>query len=246
MNKPKGALAAILPEPLYSWLSDTGHKLLGPADGLLGNAEQRKNRGQFQDIRLGGTQKTVVDVLGDDQLACGAAIACSVQSLTGGDDATLPTVVGVLSWGTAGVAVQSVEFDWLRGTVLGVAGSTVQVFARVESAPNEDATECTVGASIAYGAKAFGPAQRTRVLVLPDATPVAVQVPKFARIVRLLRSVAGAAITAEWLDSNGATLAQWNSGGELVLPMPSGATELQVTNASGAALTVRAVFELGF
>lgn len=233
----------LLVRELRSALGFTGAKHPNASTRLLGNAEQRKNRGRWETLTLGGQAKPLLSVEGDPQQSEVVFITCAVQSHANEDTSDLPQVVGTLQWGSDGGAVQSVDFDFLRGATLSVAGNFVSVTARIEAAPGS-VTDCSVGAFIGYGVKASGPAQRTLGAELNNGDVALMDVPRFARSVRVLRAVPGASLGVAWLDAAGAALASWTASTDFPLVVPAGAVSLRITNVSGAATRVRAVFEL--
>jgi hypothetical protein len=243
--------------PPQSALFDTGVRDLGKvaAAGNLGNEYQRKNRGRYQAIMTGQGAVRLVDVVGDDQLATQTTITCSLESAAGSraDNASasdLPEVLGVIHWGTDGAA-HTAEFDWLRGTVLTVAASSIRVDVQIEHDPAELGS-VLARASIGYMPRPGRGPQRTFGATLDPAALALYPIPAFAARVIALRAAAdpadppslGALIGLTWLDGSGAPIGIVITVGAASMPIPNGAVSLQVTNASTVAQTHRAIFEL--
>lgn len=225
---------------MRSVLAETGAKHLTASDGLLGNADQRKNRGRWSELSATNPVARLLDLSSDDQLGMVCYLTCGIIA-AGDDSPALPMVRGVASWGTDGGAVDLVEFDFLRGTVLTLAGSSIRVTAYFDGDPSP----VQVGVFASYGAKPGGyGAQRTLAVELEDEASGTLDLPRFARFARILTTEPGASIEAAWLDASAAVIAAVTSADPIALPIPQGAARLRITNNSGDALTARAIFEL--
>jgi hypothetical protein len=234
-----------------SRLSETGAELPSTvSDAILGNNHQRKNRGRWAELAPGGRPVEVLAVTGDDQLAAGCQVSCSLQSMQqeqpGFASLVLPAVIGSCRFGTDGVQ-HAFEFDWVNGVLFSIAGSYIEVVAQLRDfGADPPAAPIPVKAGAALGFFPHSrPLRRSYVFraVAAGATVIA-PIPAFARSVQVIRSPA-AAVTAQLLDRSGLVLAERNTVGDIELPIVPDSAQCNVINSSGALQAqITVVFDL--
>lgn len=229
-------------------LADTGAKLaLGLAEGLLGNAHQRKNRGRWVELAPGGSGQ-VLAVTGDDQLAAGCQVACSLKPVgsaaAGLASMSIPPVLGVLRWGTDGVQ-HELEFDFVQGVVFSVAGSYLEVTARnLAPADGETALSVQAGGALGYFPHSRPLRRSFSARDVEAADIFRCPVPPFARTVEAIRSPQGAVILV-CEDLTGFPLAMVSTVGPAVLPIVPETAQVAIFNSSGATMNqITAAFDL--
>lgn len=213
-------------------------------NALLGEYYSRKNRGRSERIATAEVA-ILIDCVGDDELAAGFQIACEVVPADGTVDGKIPPVVGLIEWGTDG-STETAEFDFVNGTVISVAGSSVRVKARYEMPPAADhPVPAIVRAHIGYFPKPAAPAQRTLGGLAVASASVVVSVPKFARFVRVLRAPL-VSTTLTLANEAGADVGVYGPSVDpvLALPLPNDARTATLLNGGAVAANLRAVFEL--
>lgn len=227
---------------------------------LLGKANQRKDGGRVETIERGAAPRTVIDLSGEDALASVCTITINVDVSQKEDPARmtramLPPIVALLSWGTDGGS-NNAEVDVLRGQSIQVPASALIVQVAFDVLPGllvglPVATFATVSGSVGYYPTGAGPAQRTRyAFLLPagspaDADEMIVDVPAFARRVRVLRSVASNPLDIVQLGPSGFEIAQQNTlDPNAVMPLSVLATQMRVRNLGAAPVAASLVFEL--
>lgn len=241
--------------PLDSNLGATGEQLPKvAAAAMLGNLSQRKNRGRYADLPVPpagnpGMPATVLELTGDDQLAAGIQVSCSIAPIDswqpGQEALSIARVLGRVYWGTDG-AQHVAEFDWIHGAVLSVAGSFCMVQGHIlEDAEQLQAAVATrIGASVGYFPHS-PPLRRTYVnLAVPAGDTIRNPVPPFARSVEVLRSPQ-AAVTAVLEDASGFPLAMLSTLNGVRFPLVPGTAQVAVSNMSLDPLNaIQTVFEL--
>jgi hypothetical protein len=229
---------------------------LGPVvgAGALGDTHQRKNRGRFQEITAGLHWVRLIDLVGEDQLASAATIACSVlraQSFLPSQRSILPSVLGHIEWGTDGAA-HAADFDFLNGTTITVAGSAFRVDVRIEADP-ADLGAVLALCSIGYLSSSPQPARRTLATLAPLAPGASLvhPVPAFASSLEVVRTAdplvlpsLGSAIQVLVQDAAGTTIAALSTSDRAVQRLPQGAAFVEVVNLSTVPQTHRAIFTL--
>lgn len=224
---------------------------LGPESqlGLLGEWFRRKNRGRNAELPLPNTAaQNLLESIGEDALACGVTIACHVEQQNTGDPDDRPSIVGTLSWGTDG-AQHHADFDFCNGTQLGVAGSYLELTARVDpDAPgNGDVgrgfQSVKVFATLSYLPPATRTPVRTRYLAFAGAGALSITVPAFARDFVVLKSVAAVTLQVEQLDRASTTVVlEGPSANQIAQVLANDCRTIKVTASAGA--LVRVIFSL--
>lgn len=211
---------------------------------VLGDWWARKNRGRSFDLDIEASNPVdLVETIGSDQLAQVCMVACQLFPRDGA--AIPPAVVGTVAWGTDGFQ-STAEFDFSSGTVLCISGSFVRLSARIDrDAPGNGGAAMPpvrVGAHVGYGAPERSSVFRTRYFEFAGAGALTVAVPAFARSVRVLKSVAAAALTVEQLDRAGNVLTQETGAGQFDQEVPNDSRQLRLT--AVGAVSARALFTL--
>lgn len=227
--------------------------------GLIGKRDQRKNGGRIAHVVRGAAPETVIDLRGDDQLAEVVTVTLNVDIDAPNNDRPtwdmLPPLVAFVSWGTDGGS-NFAEVDVLRGQSLQLPASMLIVQVAIDRLPPLfDALPmsqlASVSGSVGYQPTGAGPAQRTRWdFLLPFGTPgdldtMIVDVPRFARSLRLERSDSTAPIDVVLLGPSAVEVGRINSlDPNAVLPLHPLATQVQAQNLSGAPVLTSLVFQL--
>lgn len=226
---------------------------------LLGDGNQRKNRGRSAEMSIDSPPTVLLDLMGDDQLASGATITLGVRAVQSQMPglypySSTPPLVARVDWGVDGSAFHA-DVDMRQGATFTLSASSLRLQAMVDElalVPIAGAggrvawppAPCIVSASAGYYT-ARCTATRTvyaRVDALATGT---VFVPAFARRVRLTSTAPSGALTAAVFATIFPPVVAVSSSSPIDIELPNGSNSIVIQNmdADDGAL-VAAVFEL--
>lgn len=209
----------------------------------LGTFWSRKNVGHSQGISR-DQRATLIETMGEDDTATQMTISCQIRVRAADiPPEAIPAVVGRLRWGNGGTTTTA-EFDFVNGTVIGIAAAAVSLIVELEDPSIE--IEVIPTAHIGYLPHAGLNAVRTRSIDLGPGQGGNIVIPPFARSV-VIQRIPQESLVAEILDPAGVSISQLVIAGTDLSPrflIPQSGRQLRLIVGGGVAVKFRPVFEL--